>query len=208
MTIYAEILLVFVYNSKTPKLNAIFCTEILADGGTKLIALRCAGYNQVDVKSAKEVGIAVARVPAYSPYAVAEHTVAMIMTLNRRIHRAYNRVREGNFSLNGLAGFDMNGKVVGVVGTGKIGTITASILKGFGCTVQCSDIVQNPEVLTLGLEYVGIEHLFRTSDIICLLCPLNFQTYHLINKNSISIMKDGVFLVNTSRGALMDAGTF
>lgn len=176
----------------------------LAEQGIRLIALRSAGFNNVDLSAAAELGITLVRVPAYSPYAVAEHTVGLILTLNRKIHRAYNRVREGNFSLEGLLGFDLHGRTVGIVGTGKIGAIVAQILKGFGCHLLTYDVYRNPECETLGAKYVELPELFSTSDIITLHCPLTPQTYHLINEQSIEQMKPGVMLINTSRGPLVD----
>lgn len=176
----------------------------LVSDGVRLIALRCAGYNNVDLTAAKELGIPVVRVPAYSPYSVAEHTLALILTLNRKTHRAYNRVREGNFALNGLMGFDLNGKTVGLVGLGKIGLVTAKILKGFGCKVLGYDVEKTKEMDDLGIEFTDLEHLYRASDIISLHCPLTPDTYHLINSDSIAKMKQGVMLINTSRGALVD----
>lgn len=178
--------------------------EILASHGTRLLALRCAGFNQVDLKAAADVGITVVRVPAYSPYAVAEHTVALILTLNRKIHRAYNRVREGNFSLDGLLGFDLHGRTVGVIGTGKIGQILAQIMKGFGCQLLAYDVYSNPACQELGVQYVELPKLFAQSDIITLHCPLTPQTHHLIDEGAIDHMKRGVMLINTSRGALVD----
>jgi D-lactate dehydrogenase len=179
--------------------------EKLADLGIKLIALRCAGYNNVDLQAAKDRGIKIVRVPAYSPYSVAEHTLAMILTLNRKTHRAFNRVKEGNFSLNGLMGFDMYGKTVGLIGLGKIGLITARILKGFGCHVLGFDIQKNPEGEAIGVAYTSLENIYAQSDIISLHCPLAPNTYHIINEKSIGKMKGGVMLINTSRGALIDA---
>ncbi len=178
--------------------------KILAAQGVKLIALRCAGFNNVDLKAAKALGLKVVRVPAYSPYSVAEHTLALILTLNRKTHRAYNRVKEGNFSLSGLMGFDLNGKTVGLIGLGKIGLVTAQILKGFGCRVLGFDVVKGKEVDEIGIEFVPLEELYAHSDIISLHCPLTPQTHHLINKQSIAQMKKGVMLINTSRGALID----
>lgn len=177
----------------------------LASIGVKLIALRCAGFNNVDLKSANDSGIKVVRVPAYSPYSVAEHTLALILTLNRKTHRAYNRVKEGNFSLNGLMGFDLHGKTVGLIGLGKIGLVTARILKGFGCVVLGYDILQPKEVEELGIEFSSLENIYASSDIISLHCPLTPQTHHIINADSIAKMKKGVMLINTSRGALIDA---
>lgn len=177
----------------------------LAKAGTKLVALRCAGFNNVDLKAAADLGLKVVRVPAYSPYAVAEHTLALILTLNRKTHRAYNRVREGNFSLNGLMGFDLHGRTVGLIGVGKIGLVTARILKGFGCTVLAYDVRESAEAQEIGVEYTSLEQLYQRSDIISLHCPLTPQTYHLINDNAIASMKDGVMLINTSRGAIIDS---
>jgi D-lactate dehydrogenase len=169
--------------------------------GVRLIALRCAGFNQVDLKAADRLGMTVARVPAYSPFAVAEHAVALILTLNRCIHRAYNRVREGNFQLEGLLGFDLHGKTVGVIGTGKIGAIFAGIMRGFGTRVLAYDPYPNPD---LGIEYVSLEELMRQSDIVSLHCPLTPQTQHLMDSNRLAFLKRGAMLVNTSRGALID----
>ena len=178
--------------------------EVLSALGVKLVALRCAGFNQVDLRAAERLGITVARVPAYSPYAVAEHAVALILTLNRNIHRAYNRVREGNFALEGLLGFDLHGKTVGVIGTGKIGAVFARILRGFGMTVLAHDVQPNAELEADGLRYVGLEELLERSDIVSLHCPLTPQTQHLVNAERLGRMKRGAMLVNTSRGALVD----
>lgn len=178
--------------------------EVLARGGTQLVALRCAGFNQVDVHAATDLGITVARVPAYSPYAVAEHTVGLMLALNRNLHRAYARVREGNFLLDGLLGFDMHGKTVGIIGTGKIGAVVAQILNGFGCHLLGFDRIPNEECRRLGLSYVPIEDLFRSADIITLHCPLTPGTHHLIDQAALRRMKDGVMLINTSRGAVVD----
>lgn len=177
----------------------------ISSGGTRMIALRCAGFNNCNLQSAAEHGVKVARVPAYSPYAVAEHTVGLILTLNRKYHKAYNRVREGNFALHGMLGFDLHGKTVGVVGTGKIGQIAASILQGFGCRVLAFDVHQNPECVAAGIEYVELDRLFAESDVVTLHCPLLPSTKHLINEKSIAKMKPGVMLINTSRGGLVDA---
>ncbi len=179
--------------------------EQLAGGGTGLIALRCAGYNQVDLHAAAELGLRVVRVPAYSPFAVAEHTVAMMLALNRRIHRAHTRVREGNFSLDGLLGFDMAGKTVGVIGTGQIGTVVARILAGFGCRLLCCDVHESDELKQLGGRYVDLPTLYGASDIVTLHCPLTPQTHYLIDADAIARMRRGVMIVNTSRGALIDA---
>jgi len=178
--------------------------EALAAGGIKLIALRCAGFNQVDLHAARELGFTILRVPAYSPYSVAEHTVGLILALNRRLHRAYNRVREGNFALDGLLGFDLHGSTVGIVGTGKIGAVTAGIMQGFGCKVLAFDVHQNPECVQRGMAYVPLDELFKQSDIISLHCPLTPQTQHLINARSLAMMKKGVMVINTSRGGLLD----
>lgn len=179
--------------------------EILAKQGVKAIALRCAGFNNVDVKAMAELGMKAVRVPAYSPYAVAEYAVGLILTLNRKIHRAHNRVREGNFALDGLLGFDLNGRTVGIVGTGKIGSITASILKGFNCKIFGYDLYQNTNFAENIGTYLKLEELLLQSDIVSLHCPLTPETRHLINSETISKMKPGVMLVNTSRGALIDS---
>ena len=178
--------------------------EQLGSMGVRLLALRSAGFNHVDLAAAREAGIAVARVPAYSPHSVAEHTVALILTLNRKTHRAFNRVREGNFALDGLMGFDMHGKVAGVVGTGLIGTVLARILTGFGCEVLASDPNPSEDCKSLGVQYVEMDALFRRADIITLQCPLTSDTHHLIDDAAIARMKPGVMLVNTSRGAVVD----
>ncbi|BAY65184.1 D-lactate dehydrogenase [Calothrix brevissima NIES-22] len=178
--------------------------EILASHGTHLIALRCAGFNNVDLKTAAALGITVVRVPAYSPYGVAEHAVGLILSLNRKIHRAYNRVREGNFSLDKLLGFNLNGRTVGIIGTGKIGLILGQIMKGFGCHLLAYDVFRNPELEAIGGKYVELPELFANSDIISLHCPLTEDTYHLINEQAIAHMKPGIMIINTSRGALID----
>lgn len=177
---------------------------ILADLGVRLIALRSAGFNHVDLAAAAAAGIAVARVPAYSPFAVAEHAAALILTLNRKTHRAYNRVRDGNFALEGLMGLDLAGKTVGIVGTGQIGQVMARIMSGFGCRVIASDPHPNTALVESGVVYVPVEDLFRTSDIISLQCPLTPQTRHLVNDAAVAVMKPGVMLINTSRGAVID----
>ncbi|EDY19218.1 D-isomer specific 2-hydroxyacid dehydrogenase NAD-binding [Chthoniobacter flavus Ellin428] len=178
--------------------------EELARLGVRFIALRCAGFNNVDLAAAARLGIGVGRVPAYSPYAVAEHTVALMLTLNRQIHRAYNRIREGNFSLDGLLGFDFHGRTVGLIGSGKIGAITAKILLGLGCQVIAYDPFPNAECTALGVEFVELDHLFRTAHIISLHCPLTPENHHLISSDALSKMRDGVMIINTSRGALID----
>ncbi len=177
----------------------------LASGETRLIALRCAGFNNVDLETAAELGLTILRVPAYSPHAVAEHTIALILALNRKIYRAYNRVRDGNFSLDGLVGFELHGKRVGIVGTGKIGALVGQILmKGFGCQILAYDLHQNQELETLGVKYVDLVSLVAKSDIITLHCPLTPKTRYLINEELINYMKPGVMLINTSRGATID----
>ena len=172
--------------------------------GVRLIALRCAGYNNVDLSAATKHRITVVRVPAYSPYAVAEHTIALMLALNRKLHRAYNRVREGNFALDGLLGFDMHGKTVGIIGTGQIGTVVAQILTGFNCPTLAFDPVPNATCRSLGVRYVALDELFSQSDIITLHCPLTPENKYMINDAAIVRMKNGVMLINTSRGALLD----
>lgn len=171
--------------------------------GVRAILLRCAGFNNVDLVAAAELGLLVARVPAYSPEAVAEHALALVMTLNRQTHRAYNRVREGNFMLDGLLGRTLHGKTVGIVGTGKIGLATARIFNGMGCTVLGNDPYPSPDFSTVG-HYVALEELLARSDVVSLHCPLTPQTHHLINEESLGLMKPGAMLVNTSRGALVN----
>ncbi len=178
--------------------------KAIANGGTKLIALRSAGFNNVDIETATELGISVVRVPAYSPHAVAEHAAGLILTLNRKYYRAYSRVRESNFSLNGLLGFDLYGSTVGIVGTGKIGMCFAQIMKGFGCNLLAYDIYQNPSCLSMGVKYVQLPELLATSDIISLHCPLTPESYHMVNAETLEQMKTGVMLINTSRGGLID----
>ena len=176
----------------------------LKNNGVQLIALRSAGFNNVDIAAAKVNGITVVRVPAYSPYAVAEHAVALILTLNRKTHKAYNRVREGNFSLDRLTGFDLNGKTVGVIGTGKIGQVFCKIMQGFGCKVLAFDVIASKQLEATGVIYLSLIDIFQQADIVSLHCPLNEQTKHIINEQTIAMMKDGVMLINTSRGALVD----
>ncbi|MDL5053528.1 2-hydroxyacid dehydrogenase, partial [Oscillatoria laete-virens NRMC-F 0139] len=179
--------------------------EEMKKSGGRLLALRCAGFNNVDLKAAAALGISIARVPAYSPYAVAEHAVGLLMTLNRRLHRAYNRVREGNFSLDGLMGFDLHGKTVGVIGTGKIGQCFTDIMLGFGCRVIAHDPFENDELKKRGVAYVSLDRLFAESDVISLHCPLTEGTRHLVGWDALARMKTGVVIINTSRGALVDA---
>lgn len=176
----------------------------LAQGGVELIALRSAGFNHVDLDATQQAGISVGRVPAYSPHAVAEHTIALILTLNRHLHRAYNRVRDGNFALDGLIGFDLCGKTVGIIGTGQIGAIVAQILAGFGCDLVAFDPYENPACAELGVRYVDLDELLSRSDIIALQCPLTPDTHHLIDAEAIAKMKPGVMIINTSRGAVVD----
>ncbi|MED5510644.1 MAG: 2-hydroxyacid dehydrogenase [Pseudomonadota bacterium] len=178
--------------------------SLLAEGGTRLIALRCAGYNQVDLAAAAALGIRVVNVPAYSPYAVAEHTIALMLALSRKLPRAYNRIRDGNFSLDGLLGFDFYAKTLGVIGGGKIGQLVAERMRAFGCRILIYDPFNEETCRRLGFESVDLDSLFEASDIISLHCPLNDQTRHLINRDSVAQMKPGVMLINTSRGALMD----
>ena len=174
------------------------------DNGVELIALRCAGYNNVDFKSAFQK-IHIVRVPEYSPYAVAEHALALILTLNRKTHKAFYRTRDNNFNINGLLGFDMHGKTIGIIGTGKIGKILIKILGGFGMRILAYDLYPDHEFAEeAGCGYVSLSELFRQSDIISLHCPLNQDTYHIINKDTLHEMKDGVMIINTGRGRLID----
>lgn len=176
----------------------------LSQFGIRLIALRCAGFNNVDLAAARQHGITVVRVPAYSPHAVAEHTVALLLSLNRKIHRAYARVREGNFALDGLLGFDLYGQTVGIIGTGKIGAEVAKIMHGFGCRVLAHDLVPNPDCEKIGVFYTSLAELLTESNIVTLHCPLTPETYHLIDTKALDQMKPGVVLINTSRGALVN----
>jgi D-lactate dehydrogenase len=176
----------------------------LADGGVRLLTLRSAGFNHVDLDEAAKLGVSVARVPAYSPHAVAEHAVGLILALNRKFHRAYARVREGNFALHGLLGFDLHGKTVGVAGTGRIGSVFARIMSGFGCRILAHDPHPNEEVTTLGAEYVPMGELLAHSDIVALHLPLTPATRHLIDGPAVAGMKEGAMLINTSRGGLVD----
>jgi len=178
--------------------------DALAKMGVQLIALRCAGFNNVDLDAARLTGIKVVRVPAYSPHAVAEHAVALILTLNRKTHKAYNRVREGNFSLERLTGFDLYGKTVGVIGTGKIGQAFCSIMLGFGCRVLAFDLIANKDLAEKGVEYLPLLDVLEAADIVSLHCPLNEQTKHVISHETIAMMKDEVMLINTSRGGLIE----
>lgn len=179
--------------------------EGLAEAGVGLIALRCAGFNNVDLAAARQRGIAVVRVPAYSPHAVAEFTVGLMLTLNRKYHRAYARTRDGNFSIEGLLGFDLHGKTVGVIGTGKIGLEVVRILAAFGCRLLGFDQHRSEQAVALGLEYAPLEKIWAEADIITLHCPLVPETHHLVSGPVVERLKPGVMLVNTSRGALVDA---
>lgn len=176
----------------------------LADGGARLVALRCAGFNQVDLAAAAAHGLRVVRVPAYSPYAVADHTLALVLALNRHIPRAVGRVRDGNFSLDGLVGFDLHGKCAGVVGTGRLGAVVVRILLGFGCRVLAFDPVPSDACRELGAEYVTLDALFRDADIVTLHCPLTPASHHMVGAAVLASMKRGAMLINTSRGALVD----
>ena len=178
--------------------------EGLAKEGVRLIALRSAGFNHVDLPTAHQFGLTVVRVPRYSPHAIAEHCVGLVLSLNRNIHRAYNRVRDNNFALTGLLGFDIHGRTVGVVGTGEIGTTFAEIMAGFGTTILATDPNPNQRVRDIGATYVSVEDVIAGSDIVSLHCPLTPETHHLIDSDRLGTMRDGVMLINTSRGALID----
>lgn len=178
--------------------------DAMVDNGVKLLALRCAGFNNVDLKAAKGQ-LPVVRVPAYSPYAVAEYSLALMLSLNRKIHRAYWRTRDGNFSLNGLMGFDMHGKTIGIIGTGKIARILIRLLKGFGMRILAYDLYPDMKFAgEEGISYVSLDELYRESDIISLHCPLTDQTKYMIDKDSIDKMKEGVMIINTGRGQLIN----
>jgi D-lactate dehydrogenase len=179
--------------------------EALAFRGVKLIVMRCAGFNNVDLNAAKELNIQIARVPAYSPEAIAEHAVGLMMTLNRRFHKAYQRTRDANFSLEGLVGFNFHGKTAGIIGSGKIGCATIRILKGLGMRVLCFDPYPSDIAKKLGAEYCNLETLIRESDVISLHCPMTKENFHLLDSKAFSMMKDGVMIVNTSRGELLDS---
>ncbi len=183
------------------------CLEQLHETGVKLVALRCAGFNNVDLEAAGSLGIKVVRVPAYSPHAVAEHAIALLLCLNRKIHRAFARVRELNFSLNGLVGFDLHGKTIGIVGTGKIGRVAARIFRGFGTEVIAFDPIPSTEwAAAEGIRYVDFETLLATSDVISLHLPLVAETFHMIDAKTLARTKPGVIIVNTSRGKLIETG--
>jgi D-lactate dehydrogenase len=187
----------------TDKLNANVITQ-LSQSGVKLIDLRSAGYDNVDLEAATKNKIKVMRVPAYSPQAIAEHATALILTLDRKTHKAYNRVRENNFSLQNLMGFNLYGKTIGVIGTGEIGTAFCSIMLGFGCKVLANDIKKSKTLLQKGVEYVSFEKLLETADIISIHCPLTETTHHLFDTTAFSKVKKGMMLINTSRGAIID----
>jgi D-lactate dehydrogenase len=187
----------------TDTLNAL-TLAILHKNHVRLVALRSAGFNHVDVDAAHQLGLTVVRVPNYSPYAVAEFAVGLILILNRKIHRAYQSVREHNFLLTHLMGFDLHGKTVGIIGTGKIGTVFARIMNGFGCKLLAHDRIENSECLALGVRYVSLNELYAEADMISLHCPLTEDTRHILNRKSIAKMKPGVMVINTGRGALID----
>lgn len=180
------------------------CLRQLHALGVQLLLLRSAGFNHVDLAAAASLGITVARVPEYSPHAVAEHTVALILTLNRKTHRAHARVREGNFALEGLLGFDLNARTVGIIGTGRIGSVFARIMVAFGSRVLACDPEPDPRLRELGVQYLTIRELLSASDVVSIHCPLNPSTRHLINADALALMKSGAMLVNTSRGAVID----
>ncbi len=190
----------------------VFVNDVLDDAaltalaavGVRHVALRCAGFNNVDLVAAARLGLDVVRVPAYSPNAVAEHTIALILALNRRIHKAYNRVRDGNFALDGLVGFDLAGKTVGVVGTGRIGALVARLAWHFRCEVVAHDPNVDQRLVELGIGYVGLDELWERSHVVTLNCPLTADTHHLVSADVIARMRRGVMLVNTGRGALID----
>lgn len=188
--------------------NAVVDAEVidkLVSYGVKLIALRCAGYNNVDIKAAHGK-IPVVRVPEYSPHAIAEHTLALMLCLNRKIHRAFLRTKDNNFSLNGFMGFDMNGKTVGVIGTGRIGRVVIQVLKGLGMNVVAYDLFPNEAAAKeIGFKYVSLDELYKESDVITLHCPLTKETMYMINEDSIAKMKDGVMIINTGRGKLINS---
>lgn len=194
-----EVVCVFVNDKLTEEV-----IDIMAAKGVKVIALRCAGFNNVHLETAKKHGISICRVPAYSPEAVAEHAVAMLLTLNRKTHKAYNRVREQNFSLNGLLGFNLHGRTVGVIGTGKIGKAFIKIMLGFGCKVIAYDIYEDKTLKAERIQYLPFEEVLAQSDIISLHCPLSPENHYLINESTIAKMKKGVTLINTSRGGLIN----
>eukprot|EP00758_Cryptobia_borreli_P014354 Tbor_TRINITY_DN5912_c0_g6::TRINITY_DN5912_c0_g6_i2::g.18722::m.18722/K03778/ldhA; D-lactate dehydrogenase len=196
----AEVICAFVNDD----LSAPVLTK-LASQGTKLIAMRCAGFDRVDIEAAKKLGLQVVRVPSYSPEAVAEHAVGLMMCLNRHLHKAYQRTRDANFSLEGLTGFNLFGKTVGVIGTGKIGLATMRILKGFGMNILCHDPYTNQAAIDLGAKYTTLEDIYSRSDVITLHCPLSPESQHMLNADTFAKMKDGVMIINTSRGGLLNS---
>lgn len=180
--------------------------ETLAAGGTRLVALRSAGFNNVDLKAAHRLGLAVARVPAYSPHAVAEFTLGLLLSLIRGIHRAYQRTRDGNFALDGLLGFDLHGRTIGVVGTGRIGALVArAFAAGFGCRVLAQDVAPDPTLQAIGVTYASLPEIMAEADILTLHCPLTPETAHLVRAETLALARPGLVLVNTSRGGLIDA---
>lgn len=195
------------YNAVCVFVNDTVNAEVLnaiKQHGVQLIVLRCAGFNNVDIKAADALGIPVLRVPAYSPEAVAEHTVALMLTLNRKTHKAYNRVREGNFSLERLLGFNLHNRKVGIIGTGNIGKAVCNILKGFGCNIYAYDVYPDESLLALGVTYAPLEEVLRDADVVSLHCPLMDSTRHLINSETLKLFKPGAMLINTSRGGLIN----
>ncbi|MGF1713957.1 2-hydroxyacid dehydrogenase [Photobacterium chitinilyticum] len=179
--------------------------EELANNNVRLIAMRCAGFDKVDLEAAKTLGIQVVRVPAYSPEAIAEHTLGLMLSLNRRIHRAYQRTRDANFSLEGLTGFNFHGKTVGVIGTGKIGIATIRILKGLGMNILAYDPYENPIAVELGVTYTSLDDIYRQADVITLHCPMTEENHHMFNAVAFDKMREGVMIINTSRGELLNS---
>ncbi len=178
--------------------------SILAAGNTRLIALRCTGFNQVDLVCAQKLGLKIVRVTDYSPHSVAEHATTLLLALNRKIHRAWNRTREGNFSLEGLMGFDLYGKTIGVIGTGKIGQAFIRIMQGFGCHIIATDPLPDPNLIQQGVRYVSLQEVAQHADILSLHCPLTSENHHMIDQSILEIMRPGALLINTGRGALLD----
>lgn len=179
--------------------------SILAKQGVKIIAMRCAGFDNVDLAAAERLGLQVVRVPSYSPEAIAEHTIGLMLSLNRRIHRAYQRTRDANFTLEGLTGFNFHGRTVGVIGTGKIGIATIRILKGLGMNVLAFDPFENPLAIELGATYAPLDDIYREADVITLHCPMTEANYHMLNTDAFNKMRDGVMIINTSRGGLLNS---
>lgn len=177
----------------------------LASNGVRLIAMRCAGFDKVDLNAAKALNIQVVRVPAYSPEAIAEHALGLMLSLNRKIHRAYQRTRDANFSLEGLTGFNFHGRTVGVIGTGKIGIATIKILKGLGMNILAYDPYENPTAIELGVTYSTLDEIYHQADVITLHCPMTKENYHMLNADAFNKMRDGVMIINTSRGELLNS---